>query len=393
MAVYFDEVRTYDPSQIQASILRAFHELNIDLHGKKSAFIKMNIVRPATPDSCIITHPMVVEGLINVLREYGLTKIIVGDGPAAGVDTNTAFKKSGYLDLAKKMGVQLLDINQAELVKKRWDYGSLELPRDLFENDLYINVPKMKTHFHAGVTLSIKNQQGLLTKQAKKDNHCQYDLHHSLMAIAKVVQPDLVIVDAIDAMEGEGPTKGKRKHAGVMVFGDNMLETDIACCYFMGVIPSQIKHLSHAVDERLGNPEPEIKGEAFSSHRSTFEMPSPKPKQVLNFYSWKNYRACAEDEHSFDKAIHLALTNPKYWFTFFPKFFYFVVFKRFDLLRGKKAKIPDNAGRILCIGNCCAELAKQNDLAFVPGCPPKPDDIVRTIQGMNFRDKKVNKRQ
>ena len=44
-----------------------------------------------------------------------------------------------------------------------------------------------------------------------------------------------------------------------------MLETDIACCYFMGVVPSEIRHLTHAIDEQLGNPNPFIKTESVYS--------------------------------------------------------------------------------------------------------------------------------
>jgi hypothetical protein len=270
-------------------------------------------------------------------------------------------------------------------VKKRWDHGFLELPSELLESDLYINLPKMKTHFHTGVTLSTKNQQGLLQPEAKKANHSEFDLHESLLSIAKVIRPHVVIVDAIQSMEGEGPTKGDRKVTNVLVYGDNMLETDIACCLFMGVSPSQVKHLQMAIEQGLVSPEPAIKGEAFELQRSVFKMPSPKPKRVLNFYSWKNYRACAEDEHSFEKAIDLAARKPKYWFRFFPKFLYFVFFERFDLLRGKNAKVPQDAGRILCIGNCCREVAKNNGAYFVAGCPPKPEDIIETVSHMKFR--------
>lgn len=382
MTVFFDEVTRYHRPSIQASMAKAFDELNLDMRGKKSAFIKVNIVRPARPSSCVVTHPSVVEALIHVLRERGFQRITIGEGPAAGVDVKTAFKKSGYLRLSQKMGVRLLDLHREERVKREWEFGFLELPMDLIESDLYINVSKMKTHYHTGITLSVKSQQGLLTPEAKKANHRDYNLHQSLIAIAKVVQPNLVIIDAIDSMEGEGPTTGQKKHTRAMVYGDDLFETDIACCNFMGVSPSQIQHLHYAIQEGLCTSEPEIKGEAFLRNRTSFEMPSPKPKQILNFYSWKNYHACAEDDHCFEKAIHLALVKPKYWFTFFPKFLYFVTFKRFHLLRGKKAKVPKDPGRILCIGNCSQDVADEIKAYFVPGCPPRPEDILKTISQM-----------
>jgi len=387
MTVFFDEVTRYDRSLIQESILRAFHELRVDLNGVRSAFIKVNVVRPAKPDSCVVTHPVVAEALIHVLRGLGLTEITVGDGPAAGVDGREAFKKSGYSDLCRKMKVRLVNLNEARCIKKEWDHGLLELPEEVLNSDFYINAAKMKTHFHTGVTLSIKNQQGLLTPQAKKANHREYDLHHALLSIAKAIQPDFIMVDAVESMEGEGPTKGKMKSTQVMVYGKDLFETDMACCQFMGVSPAQVPHLEHALQQGLCTSEPEITGEAFAGHRSVFEMPSPKPKQILNFYSWKNYRACAEDEHSFEKAVHLALVNPKYWFTFFPKFIYFILFKKFHLLRGKKAEVPHDAGRILCIGNCCRDVARENKTDFVPGCPPEPEDILKAVSRMSWRSK------
>jgi uncharacterized protein (DUF362 family) len=385
MAVFFDEVMQYDHFLIQSSIHRAFQELQVDLKQVKSAFIKVNIVRPAKPSSCVVTHPVVVEALIHVLRGLGITDIAVGDGPAAGVDGKEAFKKSGYLRLARKMKVRLVNLNEARCISREWEHGLLELPDDILNSDFYINVAKMKTHFHTGVTLSIKNQQGLLTPSAKKANHREHDLHEALVSIAKVIQPDFIVVDAVESMEGEGPTKGKKKLTHVMVYGKDMIETDLACCEFMGVSPSQVPHLERAVQQGLGRSGPEIVGQAFSDHRSSFEMPSPKPKHILNFYSWKNYNACAEDEHSFEEAIHLAMTRPKYWFTFFPKFIYLILFKRFHLLRGKGAKVPGDPGYILCIGNCCRQVAQENKADFVPGCPPEPEDIIKTISRMSWK--------
>jgi uncharacterized protein (DUF362 family) len=382
MPAYFDEVKKYRVALLQASIKKALDELKMDFRGKRRAFIKVNAVRPARPRSGVVTHPAVVEALIHILRERGLNEIVIGEGPAAGVNVEKAFRKSGYARLARKVKVRLVDLHKAERVRREWDYGILSLPATLMESVLYINVAKMKTHFHTGLTLSVKNQQGLLTPEAKKANHREHDLHQSLVSIAKVVRPNLVIVDGIEAMEGEGPTQGKKKHTQVMVYGDDLFETDLACAHFMGTSPSQIAHLRLAIDEGLVGPEPVIQGEAFSCLKTTFQMPSPKPKQILNFYSWKNYRACAEDEHCFEEAIHLALAKPKYWLTFFPKFFYLVLFKRFHLLRGKKAKVPDEPGLLLCIGNCCEDVAKENGAYFVPGCPPRPEDILKTVAKM-----------
>ena len=61
---------------------------------------------------------------------------------------------------------------------------------------------------------------------------------------------------------------------------------------------------------------------------------------------------------------------------------YFVIFERFDLLRGKRAEVPKDAGRTLCIGDCCKDLMNDKRVYHVPGCPPKPEDIIETIARM-----------
>jgi len=379
MAVFFDEVKKYRRPLIRASILRAFRELKVDLDHKRSAFIKVNIVRPAKPRSAVITHPAVVEALVEVLRDSGIDRITVGEGPAVGVDVEEAFRKSGYVDLARRIRIELLNLHEAKRIGRKWDYGTLELPQALLESDVYINVAKMKTHFHTCVTLGIKNQQGLLLPQDKKYNHTRYELHRPLISIAKVVRPDITIIDGVESMEGEGPTKGKKRHTCVMAYGDDIFETDIACCRFMGVDPYRVEHLRYALEDGLVSPEPPVIGRAFDEHRTSFVLPSPGPKKIFRFYSWKNYRACAADEHAFEEAIHLALTTPRYWFKFFPKFAFLVLFRRLDLIRGRDAAIPSDAGRILCIGDCSWSVAERVGACHVPGCPPKPRDIIEAI--------------
>jgi len=381
VAVFFDKVIKYARGPLEASITRAFEELRVDLRGKASAFIKVNVVRPAKPSSAVVTHPAVVEALIGVLRAGGIREITIGEGPAVGVDVARAFARSGYSALARKMNVRLLDLHKSERVKKDWAYGVLELPSDVLSSDLYVNAAKMKTHYHTGVTLSIKSQQGLLTPQAKKANHRDRDLHRSLMEIARVIKPHLVIIDGVESMEGEGPTEGRKKKTGVMVYGDDPFETDIACCRFMGIDPMGIPHLKCAIEKGLAGNEPEIRGSAYRSG-TPFTMPSPKPKRILNFYSWKNYRACAEDDHCFEEAIHYALVRPRYWLTFFPKFLSFVLLGKFHLLRGKEAPVPEMTGRLLCIGDCCRDVADKAGASFVPGCPPRPEDILKTVSRM-----------
>jgi len=218
----------YDVKHLEQKIGDAIKHIGLNLQNKKTAVLKPNIVIPAKPGSGIITHPSVVEAIINVLRKQGVEEIIIGEGPSLGADETKAFEISDYSKLARKKNVKLINLNKTERVKLKWKYGVIKLPKIILEADLYINIPKMKTHGQAVVSLAMKNQKGILSKEDKQRFH-RLGLHEPLVELARVVTPDLVVVDGIEGMEGEGPINGKKKKAGVIVVGNNMVETDMVC--------------------------------------------------------------------------------------------------------------------------------------------------------------------
>jgi hypothetical protein len=54
---------------------------------------------------------------------------------------------------------------------------------------------------------------------------------------------------------------------------------------------------------------------------------------------------------SFSLAVKSAMHSPKYWLTFIPKFAYYALFKRIDVIQGMHAKIPDEHGTVICLSN------------------------------------------
>src|SRR5262245_61380358 len=315
MSVYFGAVEQYDVAAIEKVLDTALDKLGRSLSGARSAFLKPNIVRPGKPDTAMITHPSVVEAMVNVLRRRGVTRISVGEASSVGVNVEESFRVSGYAALCRRIGVPLLNLNEVERRELRWIYGRLRLPRVALESDLYINCAKMKTHFHTTVTLGVKNQKGLLLPEDKQFDHLEVRLHPALAEYARLARPHLTLVDGIVGMEGEGPTKGKPKATGVLALGTDIYETDFSCARFMGVDPMQVRHLAYAVERGHFSGTPDIMGEAFEARKTTFELPKHEPKKIFNFYGWKNHRACAECEHAVEHAFQLAARNPKYWFT------------------------------------------------------------------------------
>jgi uncharacterized protein (DUF362 family) len=380
MTVYLDRVDRYEIAKLESSIKNGLNKLGLSLAGKRNAVLKPNIVVPAKPNSGIITHPKVTEAVINVLRELGVEDISIAESSGIGVDVRTAFRVSGYTDLARRKKVKLLNMNELERTTLSWRFGKTQIPRILCQSDtLYVNLPKMKTHAQATVSLSMKNQKGILLPGGKKAFHSRFGLHEPIAELVNVISPDLIVVDGIVGMEGDGPINGSRKRANALVMGKGMLETDLVCCQIMGIDPSKVRHLTYAIEKHLGYSNPKLKGAKIEDLRTSFTPANEKYGRFLNVYSWRDAYACSMCIDAFSLALKKAIRSPRHWVGFIPKFIYLALFKRIDLFQGKRARVPPHAGIVLCLGRCTARLAEENNCTHVAGCPPSSEAIIDAL--------------
>jgi uncharacterized protein (DUF362 family) len=377
----------YDVKVMEDRIAGALDDLDLDPRGK-TAVLKPNIVIAAKPGSAMITHPAVAEAVINALRRGGIGDITIAEGPGLGADEERFFELSGYRELAGRKKVSLVNLNRAERTRVQWRYGTIGIPKIVLEAGLYINLPKMKTHGQTMVTLSLKNQKGLLSHAAKKRFH-QLGLHEPLVELAKVVSPHLVVVDGIVGMEGEGPLNGKRKRAGALVIGTNQLEADIVCCGIMGIDYRKVDHLTFGIREKIGPEVPKVIGSLDSAGvRTPFLEANQRYGKLLNIYSWRDPHACSMCIDSFSLAVKYAIRNPKYWFTFLPRFAYYALFRQLNIIQGKQTQIPDVKGEVICLGDCTKELAEKEGLRHIPGCPPDRDTILQAFSRTRWGSKR-----
>lgn len=379
MTVKIIKVGKYDVPALEGLIKDAIKDLKINLKNKKTAILKPNIVIPAKPGSAIVTHLAITEAVINVLTDYGFDDIIIGEGPGVGVDESIAFELSGYSKLAaKKRNVKLVNLNKTERVGVKWKYGTLQIPKVIFDADLYVNLPKMKTHGLTVVTLAMKNQKGILLNADKQKFH-KLGLHEPVAELASVVQPDLNIVDAIVGMDGEGPLNGRKKRVGALVVGTNLVEVDVACCSIMGIEYTKAKHIVEGIKRNIGQGQPEMIGTDMVDVRTRFNTPNEEYGRFLNVYSWRNPYACSMCIDSFSLAVKSSVRHPVYWITFLPVFAYYALVSRINIIQGKHARIPDVKGKVICLGDCTRDMATKNNLLHVKGCPPTSRDVIRAF--------------
>lgn len=386
MTVKIIRSQKYDVKLLEQQISEAFSDMGLDLNNKTSAILKPNIVIPAKPGSAIITHPAVVEAVINVLEKNGIKNIVIGEGPGVGQDEMKAFEVSGYNKLALKKNIKLINLNKAERVDLKWKYGTIGIPKIVLESELYIDMPKMKTHGQTVVTLGMKNQKGILSRDDKQKFH-KLGLHEPLVELAKIIKPHLIIVDAIEGMEGEGPLNGNKKKVGALVIGTNLVETDAVCCNIMGIDYEKVEHINEGIKQHIGPELPDPIGFSKKEFVVDFKQANQKYGKFLNVYSWRNPYACSMCIDSFSMAVKSSIWKPKYWFIFLPKFTYYAIIKHLYVIQGKHAEIPDVKGKVICLGHCTKEIAEKNNLKHIEGCPPDSSTILELFHNTRSKSK------
>jgi len=171
--------------------------------------LKPNLVSIDPPP---ITSPVeLIEAIILHIRtEHPKVKITVAEGCGSiEYDTWTPFRELGYEQMAKRLNVELLDLNAAPLVKlsnpecTRWP--EMHLPKILFETFL-ISVPVLKAHSMAEVTLSMKNMLGVAPAShynagSWKKSAFHPHLHEAIFGLNRYRRPDFSILDATVGMQ------------------------------------------------------------------------------------------------------------------------------------------------------------------------------------------------
>lgn len=339
---------------------------------KKRIFIKPNIVDAFPANSPYISNPEVVRGIIRYLKAKDITDITVGEG-SVGRDFEAISKKSGYAKMCQEEGVSLINLDKAERVEVPWKNEKLKLPKIAIESE-YIDVAKLKTHIQAGITLGLKNQKGLLALADKRKFHGS--LHENIAHLAKAIQPDLVIIDATNGVEGNGPgPTGKAvKGINLLIGGTDFLLTDATAARLMGYKPEEVKHLAIAKKLGVGTFEGEVSGLNLEEIKMDFEHPGDHIN-VLNVYYWWTEDTCSGCSGMMGEVKKRAFRNP--WYLF--KLAYYGLLKRLDILTGRDCPVQDPHGKVLCVGNCTKKIAEKGGYEFVPGCPPKPEDVLKKL--------------
>jgi len=259
---------TYDTCR--EAVDRAFATFPIDIRGKRVA-LKMNALKAGDPDRyAYVTHYKLIKAVIEKLETLHPAEIAAGDsvGTEFYGDSEHVFDQTRLKEVA---GPHYRNFNKNLTVvelKKPFE-RKVAVLKDVLEADVYISVPKMKTHGLTMISGSVKNNFGLLAGAQKAWYH-YYSIKPQtfaqiLIEMLRLRPPDLVIMDAILAMEGYGPASPETRWVNKVLAATDAVALDTVLAKIVGFTVDDVPYLRLARQFALGETDLraiEILGEA-----------------------------------------------------------------------------------------------------------------------------------
>lgn len=273
----------YDENKVLSGLRRS-----IDLIGGIQTFVKKghhvllkpNLLYGKSPEKAVTTHPAIVKGVIEIVREAGGVPFI-GDSPSIG-SLMKAAEKAGIKAVADGMKCPLVEFNRPVFPPngKGKIFKQLEIDQTVLEADVIINLPKWKTHVQMLLTLGVKNLFGCIPGPRKalwhlKAGEDRKTFAQILVDLYQVIQPSLTLLDGIVGMEGNGPNSGRPIPLGLILASGDSLSLDQIVCDLLGISRKSLLTNRVAFEQGLGKDKIDVVGERVEDVKiSNFQFPT-----------------------------------------------------------------------------------------------------------------------
>ncbi len=223
---------------------------------KRRALLKPNLLAGEAPEKHVTTHPAVFYALAEILLSEGF-KVGYGDSPGFG-KPETATQKAGYEPLARQLGIPLEDfVNAKEITFPQGkQVKRFQIAKGITKYETIVSLAKWKTHGLTVITGAIKNQLGCVPGMRKGEFHFRFPdveaFSKMLVDLNLLLRPSLYIVDAVMAMEGNGPRNGKGKALNLLALSADPVALDATMCRVIGLDPSIVPTCKKGEELGLG---------------------------------------------------------------------------------------------------------------------------------------------
>lgn len=370
------------------------------LSQQAKVFIKPNIVfwtrTTPFPKWGVITTSRVVEDMVVLLKEKGVEDITILEGivtydPKDRETPAHAFESLGYNSLKSRYGIKTLNVFDRPFKKIDLGVGvELNFNEDILQSDFVVNLPVLKTHAQAIVSLGIKNLKGLIDIPSRKKCHSpqpERDLHYMVARLANKLPPSFTLIDGIYTAERGPFFEGRLRRSNLLIASTDIFSADKVGAKVLGYDPSAIPHLVHAAkdfERPLDFSDVEIVGERIETVASYHEYAFPYTEDGTLPKAFERIGIKGLSFRKYDETICTYCSGlSTITLMAIASAWRGQPWDEVEILTGKKMKPTPGKKKTILLGQCMVQANKESadiqEMIPVKGCPPDLKEVFHAL--------------
>ncbi|MCC5465340.1 DUF362 domain-containing protein [Pelosinus baikalensis] len=289
--------KSYKQEEVEKAVydcLDAIPGIKSRIKNGTKVLVKVNLLKKNAPEDAVTTHPAVVEAIVRYLQGLGC-RVIIGDSPGGPYNVKrliSIYKASGMTQVSENTGCELnYDTSAVDITnEKAQKLKQMQIIKIAEEVDFIVSAAKFKTHGMMLYTGGVKNLFGVIPGLTKAEYHFKMNnaenFAHHLVDICEYIKPVFTIIDAIEGMEGDGPSAGEKRQVGLLLASENPYALDTVGAHIMGMQPLHVPTVKVAKERGLFSGELKdllIRGLQLEDiHIPPFKLPGSLGKSLVS---------------------------------------------------------------------------------------------------------------
>lgn len=248
-------VKDGEPDKMLDKALSAMGGIQNFVKKGQTVVVKPNIGWDVIPEKAANTNPLLIKRIIEHCFTAGAKEVYVFDNTCD--KWSSCYKNSGIEKAAKDAGAKVApghseSYYQQVSVPKGKNLKNAKVHELILSSDVFINVPVLKSHGSAKLTISMKNLMGIVWDRRFWHRN---DLNQCIADFASYRKPDLNIIDAYNVMTRNGPrgvSKADLVKMQYLIVSNDMVAADAAAAKVFGMEPEDIKYIQIANEMGVG---------------------------------------------------------------------------------------------------------------------------------------------